>query len=251
MLIVVVGFIKLSSVKSLNVPVKSFVIISASMEPTIMTGDIILVRPGAAVGVGDVITFVNNEGVTITHRIVEEGLTDGRRSFVTEGDNNEAPEPYPVFEDQIIGKYWVTLRYFGYAVVYGQKPLGMLIIVLLFVSFIFLDEIILNRPKRFAEQRRKRHRKRVEYYDEDEYFDDEYEAYDESYNEPERHPPRRRERVQPQQHTTQPPQPDLVQEDDEDEVELTYTTSHVPKIIKDERDVYSKKSKIKRLQFDE
>lgn len=68
-----------------------YVVQSGSMEPTFHVGTIILSRvPGdpAALKKGDVVTFVD-EGVTITHRIVEVINDNSSMKYKTKGDNPE------------------------------------------------------------------------------------------------------------------------------------------------------------------
>lgn len=86
-------------------------IVSGSMEPTIPTGDYILVKKAAAdeIAVGDVIVFVSRDpqiyGNLNTHRvtgIVEEDLG---RKFTTKGDNNNAEDDLKTKAADVTGKY--------------------------------------------------------------------------------------------------------------------------------------------------
>lgn len=78
------------------------VIMSSSMHPTILAGDVVVVGPhdGNALGVGTVITFENSRGVLVTHRIV--GMREGGR-YATRGDANRVADREPVHPDQILG----------------------------------------------------------------------------------------------------------------------------------------------------
>lgn len=88
------------------------VVVSPSMEDTIMTGDLIIynkIDPDKLV-VGDIITFWQPESqnpVTITHRIIEIEETPNGRLITTQGDNNSASLSWEVdfSETQVIGKY--------------------------------------------------------------------------------------------------------------------------------------------------
>ena len=90
----------------------SLTVLSGSMEPGIMPGDVVVTRGVdetrmAALKVGDVITFMPyaDDPTLVTHRIV--GLAAGAqgRSFVTQGDNNNAVDPWgPVHDYQIRGQ---------------------------------------------------------------------------------------------------------------------------------------------------
>ncbi|MFA5007532.1 MAG: signal peptidase I [Candidatus Izemoplasmatales bacterium] len=87
---------------------------SGSMEPSIMTGDIIVVARTDPddLEVGDVITFettieVGGNAVltTVTHRIVTAAGEGDGRTFSTRGDANNAADDWTVTADQIVGRY--------------------------------------------------------------------------------------------------------------------------------------------------
>ncbi len=90
-------------------PIYPSVILTGSMEPGIMPGDIVLIKKPQeeaevfALAPGDIITFRRGE-ITITHRILEV-LTDeaGNSSFITKGDNNDSPDNEIVFPNDIQG----------------------------------------------------------------------------------------------------------------------------------------------------
>lgn len=81
---------------------KLIYVASGSMEPTIMTGEIIICRIIDAddVEIGDICTYVLN-GKTIVHRVVDI-TTEG--NFIFKGDNNREPDIYPVKAKQIRAK---------------------------------------------------------------------------------------------------------------------------------------------------
>lgn len=84
---------------------------TGSMEPTIPTGSLIIVRETDAekIQVGDVICFYSTDpqikGVPNTHRVVEVQQENGSISFVTQGDAAYEPDPYAVPADRLVGKY--------------------------------------------------------------------------------------------------------------------------------------------------
>lgn len=76
-----------------------YVVLSGSMEPTYPTGALIYVKD---VKVGDPITFVLNEELTVaTHRVIEVNTADGW--FRTQGDDNDSPDGSPVLFENLIG----------------------------------------------------------------------------------------------------------------------------------------------------
>ena len=80
------------------------VVLSGSMEPTYPTGALIYVKDVKPqdVKVGDPITFVLNEELTVaTHRVIEVNTADGW--FRTQGDANDSPDGSPVLFENLIG----------------------------------------------------------------------------------------------------------------------------------------------------
>lgn len=63
---------------------------SGSMDPTLPVGTLIFSRkPGdpSSLAKGDIITFTNSDGLTVTHRIVEVVSSNNSISYRTKGDN--------------------------------------------------------------------------------------------------------------------------------------------------------------------
>jgi len=77
-----------------------------SMWPTYDNGDILLIVgvDPSDLKVGDVIIYKKYDGTLVVHRIVDKSYMDGKWVFRTKGDNNSYPDPYPVWEDQVVGR---------------------------------------------------------------------------------------------------------------------------------------------------
>ena len=112
------------------------IVLTGSMEPQIMEGDLIIVKQidGADVSVGDVIAFFDPDGngtSILTHRVVEVLEEDGVRSFRTMGDaNNGAADRLPVSETKLVG-IWNGARIpgAGNVAMFMQTPAGLVICV--------------------------------------------------------------------------------------------------------------------------
>lgn len=84
---------------------------TGSMEPTLKTGSIIIVKSTVAdeVRAGDIICFYSRDpkisGIPNTHRVNEISEDDGRRIFITKGDANYVVDEYPVYGEDIVGVY--------------------------------------------------------------------------------------------------------------------------------------------------
>ena len=77
---------------------------TASMSPTIETGDIVIVKIGEEVQEKDIITYKNDNSF-ITHRIIK---IDGE-SIIAKGDNNNTQDK-PITKDAILGKVVFTIN---------------------------------------------------------------------------------------------------------------------------------------------
>ncbi len=108
--------------------IKTFVVQSGSMEPSIGTGSVVVVKPFESYAQGDVITFGPRSKTKppTTHRIIEV-KEDG--NFVTKGDANEDEDIRAVSRYEVIGKVIFSVPYIGYAVAAAQKPWGFMLIV--------------------------------------------------------------------------------------------------------------------------
>ena len=118
-----------------------YVVRSGSMEPSIHTGAVVVVKPEAEYNEGEIITFSNRgEDIPTTHRIVKKEVINGRSSYTTQGDANNAPDVEAVYSSRILGKVLFNIPYVGYAVAAARQPIGFLIIIVLPALFIIYDE---------------------------------------------------------------------------------------------------------------
>lgn len=119
LLVVVVG----AALAAVGVPrltgATPYAVLTGSMQPSMPAGTLVVVREVDAteIGTGDVITFNPrpNDPTVVTHRVVGVGFDgDGRPVFRTQGDANDAPDPWTVQEQQVVGKRWYFVPYLGY-----------------------------------------------------------------------------------------------------------------------------------------
>jgi signal peptidase len=97
-----------------------YTILTPSMEPTYPPGTLIIVKPTdpQAIRVGDVVTYqlTSNEPEVITHRVIQivhSSDPDVELRFVTQGDNNGAPDG-EIRAVQIRGVVWYAVPWIGY-----------------------------------------------------------------------------------------------------------------------------------------
>jgi signal peptidase len=91
------------------------IIASGSMTPTMEVGDIAIVisTDPNKIEIGDIIQYWQN-GEMILHRVVDTYQAAGEKVFVTQGDANNAPDPEPVFPNQVRGKLILTIPKIGW-----------------------------------------------------------------------------------------------------------------------------------------
>lgn len=112
---------------------KPFIVLSGSMEDTIMPGDLILTKEidVSELKEGDVISFRTNKYTVITHRIINIVDEEGERKYYTKGDNNDSADSESVCNDQIEGIYRYRIPKLGNIALNIQKPIGIVICIAL------------------------------------------------------------------------------------------------------------------------
>ena len=132
------------------VGIKTYAVVSGSMEPTYPTGSLLYVKSIDAknLKVGDAITFMLDENTVATHRIIEviPGEEDGTvLHFRTQGDANDTPDGTPVHYKNIIGKPIFAIPYLGYFAHFMQNPPGLYLTIgfaAVLVVFVFLPDFL-------------------------------------------------------------------------------------------------------------
>jgi signal peptidase len=120
---------------------KPFIVQSGSMEPTINTGDVIIVAPQPKYYKNQVIAFKETDGRMVTHRTIDDQSGRGEGPFVTKGDANQSIDEEIINYDQVIGKVVFTLPKIGYVVAYSRTPIGLILLIVVPMTIIAYDEI--------------------------------------------------------------------------------------------------------------
>lgn len=110
---------------------KFLVVLSGSMEPSIKTGSVIIVKSAKTYNIGDIITFgeMKNGKVPITHRVVDIRVDKGNPIYFTKGDANEDIDQKQVSHREVLGKTLFAIPYLGYVAETVKKPYGFFILV--------------------------------------------------------------------------------------------------------------------------
>ncbi|MBI3649322.1 MAG: signal peptidase I [Actinobacteria bacterium] len=107
---------------------RTLVVMSGSMEPTLHTGDVVVVRQIAPLDlrVGDIATFrdPNDPSRMLTHRVREISAEAGQVYVVTMGDANTEPERWHVSADGTVGRVQFHLWHLGYLMFWLRSRVG-------------------------------------------------------------------------------------------------------------------------------
>ena len=99
----------------------------SSMEPTLTSGDLVVVRPQDSYNVGDVVAYRSDSlgGTVVLHRIIDR---EGDR-YVFKGDNNTWIDDDRPTEDQLIGRMDTHVDGMGDRLQQVQSPVGLSVLV--------------------------------------------------------------------------------------------------------------------------
>lgn len=126
---------------------KPFIVMSGSMEPAVMTGDLIITRqvqPGT-LDESDVIAYRYGESSVVTHRIQQVTQVDEQRAFVTKGDANNVEDNMTPTEDRVEGELLWIIPGMGHAAMFLQTPMGLLTAAGLPLLLFFLFDLLIRR----------------------------------------------------------------------------------------------------------
>ena len=132
------------------VGLRTFTVLSGSMEPTYHTGSLIYVKKvdAANLSEGTVITFMLDEDTVATHRIVgvvPDEDEPGVVRYRTKGDANEVEDGSLVHYKNVIGTPVFSIPRLGYLANYIQHPPGTYVTIsvgAMVLLLMFLPELI-------------------------------------------------------------------------------------------------------------
>lgn len=114
---------------------RAYNILSGSMEPELSIGDLVVVKnvPAEELQNGDIVTYypTDNEGTTVTHRIVSTMLKDGQVVIETRGDAVDQSDPL-IYGESVIGVvvFHVPLLGGGIAWIQGHLAISAGVVIL-------------------------------------------------------------------------------------------------------------------------
>lgn len=136
--------------------IRSFVVLTGSMEPTVPVGSIVYSQKSAnAYDLGDIISFKNKNDLTVTHRITEKKNSKSGMIYQTKGDANNVTDTDSVPEDKIIGKVIFQIPYIGRIINFVKTPMGFLVLIV-FPTLLFIAGELWNIKKEIEKEVEKR-----------------------------------------------------------------------------------------------
>ena len=160
--LVVIGVLIGISLLPIKGNYKIYAVKSGSMQPTIKTGAVVLVRPADEYKEGDIVSFQDPSSTkksdVITHRILKIEEKNGAKTFKTKGDANEGSDSASITQSAIIGKEFVNVSYLGYLLGYIKTLPGLVLIVIIPATIIIYEEVnkIKHETKQIIAKRREK-----------------------------------------------------------------------------------------------
>ncbi|MBR3134355.1 MAG: signal peptidase I [Clostridia bacterium] len=139
---------------------KTFNIISGSMEPNISVDDIVITKKCDKLDIqlNDIITY-RAEGETITHRVINIEFINNKVYYTTKGDSNEVADLKKVEYSQIEGKYVGRIPKIGKIFIFFKNSINFFItLTILFLCYLWqrksIKKKILRKEKRIKFERK-------------------------------------------------------------------------------------------------
>jgi signal peptidase len=129
-------FMMVTSKTDFILGIRSYVVESGSMTPTLPVGSVIFDQKVSQYHTGDIITFTR-DGQTVTHRI--DKVMNGK--FQVKGDANKVADEDLVAPSDIQGKELVMVPYLGFAAAFLKTFYGLLFFIILPCVLLVLFEI--------------------------------------------------------------------------------------------------------------
>lgn len=134
----------------------AYTVVTNSMEPTIMTKDVIIAKKIKDVNqleVGQIVTFIapkgfanqpSLEGRYITHRIQEISIDENGNGYViTKGDNPSATEDIPIPVENVVAIFCTNSGFMKGLITVISNPFGFLAIVIVPLVGVLISQVIL------------------------------------------------------------------------------------------------------------
>jgi signal peptidase I len=123
--------------------IRSFTVLSGSMQPTLPIGSVIYTYHQNWYDIGSIIAF-KSSGTTVTHRVVNIQNINNVIYYETQGDANNTKDGHLVEAKAVIGKEAISIPYLGRAIVFIQSPVGFFSLIIFPVVFFLFCVVFLG-----------------------------------------------------------------------------------------------------------
>lgn len=130
---------------------KTYTVLTGSMDPILKVGSLVVVSPKMSYQTGDIVTFINQNGQTVTHRIAEVTSENNDFKYTTKGDANNTKDQNTLSKNSIIGKVILDLPFIGLLNNFIKSIYGLIIFIIipaLLIVFFELRNIFLEIKKK-------------------------------------------------------------------------------------------------------
>jgi len=142
LLLPIVVFTLIASRTDIVNGVKSYVVQTGSMEPALPVGSITYTKSQPTYNKGDIITFENNAGQTVTHRVESVAKNENGTEYITKGDANKNPDTQLVPEKSIKGKVVFSVPFVGKIMNYLKSPQGFALIIIVPTLLFIIQQLL-------------------------------------------------------------------------------------------------------------
>lgn len=141
--------------------IRSFVVLTGSMTPTIPVGSVTYTQSSQAYNNGDIVAFTTKSGQTVTHRIVEIVNKPEGMFYQTKGDANNIVDSELIPQKNINGKVVFSIPFVGRFINFLKTPLGFTSLIVL-PAFAFISFEIFSIKRELEKEVEKRMLERIE-----------------------------------------------------------------------------------------
>ena len=120
---------------------RSYLVQSGSMAPSVMIGDVVITAQGREYSSGEVVTFLDRDERTVTHRIIATEGNQATPILITKGDANQAKDRDQIVPDRVLGKVILVIPKLGFLIAFSRTIPGLLLLVVIPALIIVYDEI--------------------------------------------------------------------------------------------------------------
>lgn len=132
-----------------------YVIVTNSMEPVIMVGDVVIVDSSVTadeVDPGQIIAFyadINDDGTdeVVVHYLYTATEVEGVMIYKTKPEISDNPDPWELTADDILGAYKLTIPNIGPLLLFFSSTIGKAVLVIDVVIIYLLMEMFSSKKK--------------------------------------------------------------------------------------------------------